>query len=60
MRQMCVCTNLRLKCLKELLVVYSGHAADLLHLSLLFSMAVYEVCSDADGQLSPELLYFKT
>ncbi len=44
-----VCTDLRLERLEEFLVVYSGHAADLLHLSLFFSVAVYEVCSDTDG-----------
>lgn len=46
--------------LEEPLVKNKGHAADLLHLGLCCGVTVDEICSNGDGQLSPELFPTKS
>lgn len=46
--------------LEEPLVENKGHAADLLHLGLCCGVTVDEICSNGDGQLSPELFPTKS
>lgn len=49
-------TRFVVEVLEELLVVDSGHAADLSHLHLSPAVAVDEVGGDANGQLPTRLL----